>query len=248
MNPNLELPFRALRIGLGLGAFLAGLDKFFNILTSWEMYLSPLATKVIPVSSTTFMRGVGVIEMIAGIVVLAGFTRLGGYVIAAWLLGIAANLVTTGLFYDLAVRDVEIAIAAFTLARLSEARRIAHEPKRQESGMKRSIGALATALALVFFAVPLQAETWKSLPLMDGHCSAKMAKDPDSHPRSCAIQCAKGGYGVITADGKYIKFDEAGSEKTLAALQKSDKKDHLRATVEGTLNGDVITVTSIVIE
>jgi uncharacterized membrane protein YphA (DoxX/SURF4 family) len=122
MNSTLELPFRALRIGLGLGAFLAGLDKFFNLLADWEMYLTPLATKVIPVSPATFMRGVGVIEMIAGLVVLAGFTRLGGYVVAAWLLGIAASLVTTGMFYDLAVRDVEIAIAAFTLARLSEAR------------------------------------------------------------------------------------------------------------------------------
>ncbi|HYK01211.1 MAG TPA: hypothetical protein VE974_05600 [Thermoanaerobaculia bacterium] len=122
MNPHLELPFRALRIGLGLGAFLAGVDKFFNILANWEMYLSPLATNLVPVSSATFMRGVGVIEMIAGVVILAGFTRLGGYVVAGWLLAIAASLVTTGVFYDLAVRDVEIAIAAFTLARLSEVR------------------------------------------------------------------------------------------------------------------------------
>jgi uncharacterized membrane protein YphA (DoxX/SURF4 family) len=128
MNPSLELPFRALRIGLGLGAFLAGLDKFFNILANWEMYLSPLVTNVVPLSAATFMRGVGVIEMIAGAVVLAGFTRLGGYVIAGWLLAIAASLVTTGMFYDLAVRDVEIALAAFTLARLSEAR--AHAPQR----------------------------------------------------------------------------------------------------------------------
>jgi uncharacterized membrane protein YphA (DoxX/SURF4 family) len=122
MNPHLELPFRALRIGLGLGAFLAGLDKFFNILANWEMYLTPLATNLVPVSAGTFMRGVGVIEMVAGAVVLAGFTRLGGYVIAGWLIAIAASLVTTGMFYDLAVRDVEIAIAAFTLARLSEVR------------------------------------------------------------------------------------------------------------------------------
>lgn len=122
MDHRLEPAFWALRIGLGAGAFLAGLDKFFNILANWEMYLSPLATKVIPISSTAFMRGVGVIEMIAGLVVLAGFTRLGGYVIAGWLLAIALSLVTTGMFFDLAVRDVEIAIAAFTLARLSELR------------------------------------------------------------------------------------------------------------------------------
>lgn len=122
MHDHLEAPFQALRFGLGLGAFLAGLDKFFNLLTNWEMYLSPLATNVVPFSATTFMHIVGVIEMIAGLALLAGVTRLGGYVVAAWLLAIAVNLVTTGLFYDLAVRDVEIAIAAFTLARLSEVR------------------------------------------------------------------------------------------------------------------------------
>src|SRR5688500_6982809 len=59
MNRHLELPFQALRFGLGLGAFLAGLDKFFNILANWEMYLTPLATNLIPVSAATFMRGVG---------------------------------------------------------------------------------------------------------------------------------------------------------------------------------------------
>lgn len=122
MNPHLELPFRALRIGLGLGAFLAGLDKFFNILANWEAYLTPLATSVIPVSPATFMRGVGVIEMIAGAALLAGLTRFGGYVVAGWLLAIAASLVTTGRFYDVAVRDVLMAVAAFTLARLSEVR------------------------------------------------------------------------------------------------------------------------------
>lgn len=110
--------------------------------------------------------------------------------------------------------------------------------------MKRLIGFLAFASVLAF---PLSAETWKSLPLMDGHCSTKMAGDPDSHPRSCALQCEKGGYGVIV-DGKFLKFDEAGNEKALEALKKSEKKDHLRATVDGTLKGDVIAVTSIVLE
>src|SRR5688572_10100439 len=129
MNRHLELPFQALRFGLGLGAFLAGLDKFFNILANWEIYLSPLATNLIPVSAGTFMRGVGVIEMIAGAVVLAGFTRLGGYVIAGWLMAVAASLVTTGQFFDVAVRVVLMAIAAFTLARLSEVR----EPAAQRS-------------------------------------------------------------------------------------------------------------------
>jgi uncharacterized membrane protein YphA (DoxX/SURF4 family) len=120
MNDRLNAPYWALRIGLGLGAFLAGLDKFFNILADWQMYLSPMATKVLPVSAPLFMRCVGVIEIIVGLIVLAGLTRIGGYILVVWLLAIAINLVTTGMFYDLAVRDVEIAIGAFTLARLSE--------------------------------------------------------------------------------------------------------------------------------
>jgi hypothetical protein len=114
--------------------------------------------------------------------------------------------------------------------------------------MKRSLGFLAVAVAVISLSLPLHAEAWKGLPLMDGHCSAKMAKDPDAHPRSCAIQCAKGGYGVIAADGKFLKFDEAGNKLALEALQKSEKKDHLRATVEGTLDGDVIAVTSLSLE
>ena len=111
--------YLALRIGLGTGAFLAGLDKFFGLLANWEMYLSPLATRIVPVSDQTFMRAVGVVEMIVGLALLAGFTRIGGYVLMAWLLAIAINLVTTRMFYDLAVRDCEIAIGSFALARLS---------------------------------------------------------------------------------------------------------------------------------
>src|SRR5262249_34028143 len=118
-NGGLNSAWWALRIGLGLGPFLAGLDKFFNILTDWGMYLSPLAERILPISSHAFMRVVGVVEMAVGLLILAGYARIGGYVAMAWLLGIALNLVTTGMFFDLAVRDVEIAIAAYTLARLT---------------------------------------------------------------------------------------------------------------------------------
>jgi uncharacterized membrane protein YphA (DoxX/SURF4 family) len=106
----------------GLAAFLAGLDKFFNLLTDWRAYLSPLATRIFPVSNGALLHIVGIIEMAAGLALLAGITRLGGYVVMAWLIAIAVNLLTTGKFYDVAVRDVEMAIAAYTLARLSEVR------------------------------------------------------------------------------------------------------------------------------
>ena len=122
MDRRIDQAFWVLRIGLGSAAFLAGLDKFFNLLADWTTYLSPLVTRVLPVSASTFMHVAGVIEMIAGLTILAGFTRLGGYVVMAWLIAIAASLVTTGHFFDVAVRDVEMALAAFTLARLSEVR------------------------------------------------------------------------------------------------------------------------------
>jgi hypothetical protein len=76
---------------------------------------------------------VGVVEMVVGLAILAGWTRLGGYVAMAWLLAIAGNLLTTGMFFDIAVRDVEIAIAAYTLARLTEARQLAAAALKSES-------------------------------------------------------------------------------------------------------------------
>lgn len=127
MDRRLNTAYWVLRIGLGLGPFLAGLDKFFNILADWSMYLSPLATRVIPVSPTTFMHVVGIIEMIVGLIVLAGFTKWGAYIVLAWLISIAVNLVTTGMYYDLAVRDIEIALGAFALAQLSAVRESASD-------------------------------------------------------------------------------------------------------------------------
>ena len=112
----------ALRIGLGVGPFLAGLDKYFNLLTNWENYLSPLALRLLPVSGATFMHIVGVIEMIVGLAILTRWTRIGSYIAMVWLVLIALNLLAAGTFLDVAVRDLEMAIAAYTLARLTEAR------------------------------------------------------------------------------------------------------------------------------
>ena len=121
-NKKLNISWWALRIGLGLAAFLAGLDKFFNVLTDWGMYLSPLAERILPFSGETFMHLVGPVEMIVGIAILTRWTRIGAYVASAWLLSIAVNLLTTGGFFDLAIRDVEMAIAAYVLANLTEVR------------------------------------------------------------------------------------------------------------------------------
>jgi uncharacterized membrane protein YphA (DoxX/SURF4 family) len=121
-DSHLNAAWWALRIALGVGPIAAGIDKYFNKLTDWTMYLSPLATKVIPVKDTTFMHLVGVVEIIAGIIVLTRWTRIGSYIVGLWLLAIVVNLLTMGMFYDLAVRDVEIAVAAFALAQLSTVR------------------------------------------------------------------------------------------------------------------------------
>ena len=111
-----------LRTGLGVGPIIAGVDKYFNRLTDWTMYLSPLATKMFPVAPSTFMHVVGAVEIVAGLLVLSRWTRIGSYVVALWLVGIVGNLLSAGMFYDLAMRDLEIAAAAFVLAQLTAVR------------------------------------------------------------------------------------------------------------------------------
>jgi hypothetical protein len=121
-DKRLNFSWWALKIGLGVGPIVAGIDKYFNKLTDWTMYLSPLAAKVVPISAATFMHMVGAVEILAGILVLSRWTKTGSQIVGLWLVGIAANLLTTGMFYDLAMRDVEIAIAAFVLSQLSAVR------------------------------------------------------------------------------------------------------------------------------
>ena len=134
----------ALRVGLGAAAFLAGLDKFFNLLTDWQMYLNPLAARMIPMSGTTFMAIVGVVEMIVGLMILTRWTRLGSYVAAVWLVLIALNLIAGGRFLDVAVRDLEMAIAAFTLARLTEVRQPAADQQSIPLGGHTSFSSLSS--------------------------------------------------------------------------------------------------------
>ncbi|MGH9543412.1 MAG: DoxX family membrane protein [Terriglobales bacterium] len=124
MESRLTPAWWALRIGLGATTIATGLDKFFNLLTNWSMYLSPLAERFLPVSADVFMRATGVVEVLVGLAILTRFTRYGAYVASIWLLCIAANLLSTGNFYDLALRDLNLAIAAFALARLAESRAV----------------------------------------------------------------------------------------------------------------------------
>jgi uncharacterized membrane protein YphA (DoxX/SURF4 family) len=121
-DKRLNASWWALRIALGVVPILSGLDKYFNRLAEWGMYLSPLVTKVVPVSTPTFMHIVGIIEIIAGVIVLSRWTKIGSYIVMAWLICIAINLITTGMFFDIAVRDLEIAVAAFVLSQLTAVR------------------------------------------------------------------------------------------------------------------------------
>jgi uncharacterized membrane protein YphA (DoxX/SURF4 family) len=119
---RLNLAWWTLRIGLGVGPFLAGLDKFFNRLTNWDMYLNPVIPQMLHVAPSTFMHIVGVVEMIAGVLVLTRWTRYAAYIVSGWLVAISLSLLMQALFLDIAVRDLELALAAFVLAKLTEIR------------------------------------------------------------------------------------------------------------------------------
>lgn len=119
MDSNVQLIKNVLKYTFGLLPIVAGLDKFTNILTDWSQYLSEGLVGMLPFEPTTFMMIVGVIEIIAGVLVFTK-TKLGAYVVAAWLVAIALTLIFSGSYLDVAVRDIVMAIAAFCLAKLSE--------------------------------------------------------------------------------------------------------------------------------
>lgn len=100
--------------------------------------------------------------------------------------------------------------------------------------MKRAVCLLALAAAAY-------AESFSGT-VVDVMCRGK---DLASHTRECAVNCAKSGYGLVTAEGKFLKFNEAGNARTLSALKKLDREKDLKAKVTGTLNGDVLNVEAI---
>src|SRR6516162_1785347 len=121
-----------LRLSFGLVPLLAGLDKFLNLLTDWPKYVAPALAHALPVTPQHFMYVVGVIEIVAGLaVLLTPWTKVFAYVVAAWLTGIALNLVLGG-FFDIAVRDLVMAATAVSLARLTSVVRVA-APRRAVS-------------------------------------------------------------------------------------------------------------------
>jgi hypothetical protein len=112
--------FWLLRIAFTAAPILFGLDKFAGILTNWDRYLAPAIHRLVPGTAHQAMLAVGVIEVAAGLAV-AVLPRFGGYLVAAWLGGIIVNLLVLGGFYDVALRDFGLLLAALTLTRLATA-------------------------------------------------------------------------------------------------------------------------------
>ncbi|EMQ95483.1 Putative transmembrane protein [Xanthomarina gelatinilytica] len=118
MKSNNLIVEKLLYYTFGIVPIVAGLDKFANILTDWTQYLSSGIVDMLPFEASTFMIVVGIIEIIAGVLVLLR-PIIGSYVVMAWLILIALTLIFSGSFLDVAVRDLVMAIAAFSLAQLS---------------------------------------------------------------------------------------------------------------------------------
>ena len=112
--------FWLLRVAFVVAPILFGLDKFAHVIVDWDRYMAPELTDLFNTRAHTLMYGVGAVEIIAGLVV-ALRPRFGGYLVAAWLAGIIANLLLMADYYDIALRDFGLLLAALTLARLATA-------------------------------------------------------------------------------------------------------------------------------
>lgn len=111
--------FLALKTVFTVAPVLFGLDKFFNVLVDWPVYLAPWIDSIVPGSAQTAMYVVGVIEIVAGVLV-AVRPKWGGLVVAAWLAGIILNLLTLPGYYDIALRDFGLMVGALALFRLAD--------------------------------------------------------------------------------------------------------------------------------
>jgi uncharacterized membrane protein YphA (DoxX/SURF4 family) len=110
--------FALMRLAFIVAPIAFGLDKFFNVMVDWPQYLAPWIDDIAPGSGQDFMYFVGGIEIVAGLAV-ALKPRYGAYVVAGWLAGIIINLLTYSDYYDIALRDFGLMLAALTLARLA---------------------------------------------------------------------------------------------------------------------------------
>lgn len=127
-NQKMHSVFNLMRITYGVVPIVAGLDKFTNLLADWEQYLNPDIAAMLPFSPHTFMMIVGVIEIAAGLLVLAK-PAIGGYVVMAWLALIAFTLLLNREYLDVAVRDLVMAVGAYALVQIAKA---VTKPKQEQ--------------------------------------------------------------------------------------------------------------------
>lgn len=118
-NQSLNSTFNLLKYVFVVVPIVAGADKFTNLLTNWEQYVNPSIADLLPVSAGVFMMVVGIIEIVAGLIVFKK-PEIGGYIVAAWLTLIALSLLVGFIYLDVAVRDLVMAIAALSMARLAK--------------------------------------------------------------------------------------------------------------------------------
>jgi hypothetical protein len=111
--------YQILHLAFTIAPIVAGADKFVHFLTNWDQYLAPIVPRVTGLPAHTFMLGVGAIEIVAGLLV-AFMPRVGGYVVGLWLCGIIVNLLMIPAYFDVALRDLGLALGAFALARLAD--------------------------------------------------------------------------------------------------------------------------------
>jgi len=111
--------FRILQFAFVVAPILAGLDKFFNLMTDWSQYLSLFVFNIIGGHAHALMMAVGIVEIIAGIGTLLK-PQVFGYIVALWLLAIIINLLLTGAYYDIALRDFGLGLGALAMAKLSK--------------------------------------------------------------------------------------------------------------------------------
>jgi hypothetical protein len=111
--------FRLLQLAFIIAPIIAGFDKFFNLLTHWSMYLSPLAMRILNYNDRSFMMLVGIIEIIVGIGVYFK-PKIFSYVVSAWLALIILNLLFKGMYFDIALHDLGLLLSALALGKLSK--------------------------------------------------------------------------------------------------------------------------------
>jgi len=124
--------YMLLRIGFTALPLVFGIDKFANVLVHWDVYLAPWLDRLSPFSTRDTMLIIGAVEIVAALAI-ALKPRYGAYVVAAWLAGIVINLLTFPGFYDVALRDFGLLLAALTLARLASVFDPAWKWRRQHS-------------------------------------------------------------------------------------------------------------------